>query len=246
MLYEGRIPLAALCLGVLLWAPVTAWGQSRESERIALMDSIRDDVSNTVELIQGEPLDPRVEDALLTVPRHEFVPLAQRRHAYENRPLPIGYGQTISQPYIVALMTALLDPQPDDVVFELGTGSGYQAAVLAKLVAEVHSVEIVPQLAASARTLLAELGYDNVQATHGDGYFGKPGAAPFDAIIVTAAATHIPPPLVEQLRPGGRMIIPVGPAFHLQHLMFVEKDAAGVVRTRSVLPVSFVPLTGGH
>ncbi|TVM17141.1 protein-L-isoaspartate O-methyltransferase [Oceanidesulfovibrio indonesiensis] len=229
-----------------LCAAADAHGQEYAEQRAALVDAIRQDVSNTVEHILGTPMETQVTEALKSVPRHEFVPDAQRNLAYLNQPLPIGYGQTISQPYVVALMTALLDPQPGDVVFELGTGSGYQAAVLAELVADVHTVEIVPPLAESATERLARLGYDNVQVAQGDGYYGKPQAAPFDGIVVTAAASHIPPPLVEQLKPGGRMIIPVGPAYQLQHLMLVEKDESGEVRTRSVLPVAFVPLTGGH
>lgn len=242
---HSSLRLIAVILMCLL-AAADARGEEYVEQRAALVEAIRQDVSNTVEQIQGAPMDPRVVEALKTVPRHEFVPKAQRDIAYLNQPLPIGYGQTISQPYVVALMTALLDPQPDDVVFELGTGSGYQAAVLAELVDEVHTVEIVPALAESATERLDRLGYDNVQVEQRDGYYGKPEAAPFDGIVVTAAATHIPPPLVEQLRPGGRMIIPVGPAYQLQHLMLVEKDEAGEVLTRSVLPVAFVPLTGGH
>jgi protein-L-isoaspartate(D-aspartate) O-methyltransferase len=236
--------LVAICLFLL--APSIARGQDYAPQRSALVDAIREDVSSTAEQIQGEPFDPRVVEAMETVRRHEFVPEEQRDFAYLNRPLPIGYGQTISQPYIVMLMTELLDPQPGDVVFEVGTGSGYQAAVLAELVAEVHTVEIVPSLAESATERLDRLGYDNVRVENADGYYGKPEAAPFDGIVVTAAATHIPPPLVEQLEPGGRMVIPVGPAYQLQHLMLVEKNDDGEVQTRSVLPVAFVPLTGGH
>ena len=190
-------------------------------------------------------LDPRVLDAMRRVSRHEFVPPAERAVAYDDRPLPIGYGQTISQPYIVALMTDLLAVEPGDAVFELGTGSGYQAAVLAALGARVSTVEIVAPLAEAAAERLARLGHGGVAVRAGDGYDGWPEAAPFDGIIVTAAATHIPPPLVRQLRPGGRIVIPVGPAFMVQQLLLVEKDADGTVRTRALLPVAFVPLTGG-
>ena len=190
-------------------------------------------------------LDGRVLDAMRAVPRHEFVPTPERAHAYDDRPLPIGHGQTISQPYIVALMTDLLAVEPGDAVFELGTGSGYQAAVLAELGARVHTVEIVAPLAAAAAERLARLGYGGVAARAGDGYDGWPERAPVDGIVVTAAATHVPPPLVRQLRPGGRMVIPVGPAFMVQQLLLVEKDADGTVRTRVLLPVAFVPLTGG-
>jgi protein-L-isoaspartate(D-aspartate) O-methyltransferase len=188
--------------------------------------------------------DARVLEVLGRLPRHLFVPAAQRAHAYENRPLPIGHGQTISQPYIVALMTDLLQTQPQNRVLEIGTGSGYQAAVLAELVDRVYTIEIVEPLGVQARALFAELGYDNIETLIADGYYGWSEHAPFDSIIVTAAAGQIPPPLVRQLKPGGRMVIPVGPAFLTQTLMLVEKDADGRVRSREILPVRFVPLTG--
>ena len=191
-------------------------------------------------------LDRDVLAVMATVPRHAFVPASQVRHAYENRPLAIGHGQTISQPYIVALMTTLARPRRDAVVLEIGTGSGYQAAVLAGLVKRVYSIEIIEPLGTQAAQRLRTLGYDNVQTRIGDGYYGWPKAGPFDAIVVTAAATSVPPPLIAQLKPGGRMVIPVGSSFFTQTLMLVEKDAAGRVRTRQVLPVRFVPLTGGH
>jgi protein-L-isoaspartate(D-aspartate) O-methyltransferase len=171
------------------------------------------------------------------------VPEDQRAYAYDDRPLPIGHGQTISQPFIVALMTDMLDLAAGDVVLEIGTGSGYQAAVLAALVDEVHTIEIIPELAERAAAALE--GYENVETYIGDGYYGVAAAAPFDAIVVTAAASHVPPPLIAQLEPGGRMVIPVGGAFALQHLMLIEKDADGQVRSRQTLPVAFVPLTGG-
>jgi protein-L-isoaspartate(D-aspartate) O-methyltransferase len=186
----------------------------------------------------------RVLEALAKVPRHRFVPAVARPFAYLNRPLPIGHGQTISQPYIVALMTDLLEPEAGHTVLEVGTGSGYQAAVLAGLVARVLSLEIIAPLARQAKTRLANLGYANVTARQADGYDGWPEMAPFDGIIVTAAADHIPPPLVAQLKPGGRLVIPVGPRFLTQQLVLVEKDADGSVRTRQILPVRFVPLTG--
>ena len=194
----------------------------------------------------GGSLSPRVLDVMRTVPRHALVPEERVAEAYEDRPLPIGYGQTISQPFIVALMTDLLEVEPDDVVFELGTGSGYQAAVLSGLVREVYTMEIVEPLAERAGERLAELGYDNVTARAGDGYYGWEEHAPFDAIVVTAAGSHVPPPLIAQLRPGGRIVIPVGATFLVQHLMLVEKNAAGEITTSLVLPVRFVPLTGGH
>lgn len=193
-----------------------------------------------------EDLDRRVLDVMARVPRHAFVPAAQRSHAYENRPLPIGYGQTISQPYIVALMTDLAQPGKAHKVLEIGTGSGYQAAVLAELVAHVYSIEIVEPLATQAAERLRALGYANVHTRVGDGYYGWPQAGPFDSIVVTAAAPAVPPPLLRQLKPGGRMVIPVGTSFFTQTLMLVEKDAQGRVRTRQIAPVRFVPLTGGH
>ena len=180
------------------------------------------------------------------VPRHEYVPEQYRENAYENRPLPIGYGQTISQPYIVALMTDLLAIKPGDRVLEIGTGSGYQAAVLAELASRVYTIEIIEGLAERARKVLLQQGYTNIETRVGDGYYGWKEQAPFDAIIVTAAASHIPPPLVTQLKAGGRMIIPVGSRFMVQQLVLVEKDDAGNVSTRQILPVQFVPLTGEH
>jgi protein-L-isoaspartate(D-aspartate) O-methyltransferase len=184
--------------------------------------------------------------ALGEVERHEFVPRGQQANAYANRPLPIGHGQTISQPYIVALMTDLVDPQPDQVVLEVGTGSGYQAAVLARLVREVYSIEIIEELATEAGARLERLGFDNVTTRLGDGYYGWEEHAPFDAIVVTAAASHVPPPLVAQLKPGGRMVIPVGSRFLTQYLLLVEKTADGEILTRQITAVRFVPLTGDH
>lgn len=189
--------------------------------------------------------DPETLDAMRTVPREEFVPVNLRSSAYYDRPLPIGYGQTISQPYIVAFMTEILNLQPASRVLEVGTGSGYQAAVLAEIAGEVFTIEIVEPLGVSAQTRLGSLGYTNVQTRIGDGYYGWPDQSPFDAIIVTAAASHIPPPLIEQLKPGGRMIIPVGSVMQVQHLLLVQKDLQGKVTQRSIMPVRFVPLTRG-
>ena len=186
----------------------------------------------------------RVVEAMGKVPRHLFVPESQKQHAYENRPLPIGEGQTISQPYIVALMTDLLKLERHHRVLEVGTGSGYQAAVLAELARSVHTIEIVEPLGRQASERLARLGYRNVEVRIGDGYKGWPEAAPFDAIMVTAGAPHVPPPLVQQLKPGGRMVIPVGPASMIQHLMLIEKKADGSTVSREIIPVRFVPLTG--
>jgi protein-L-isoaspartate(D-aspartate) O-methyltransferase len=191
----------------------------------------------------GREVSPRVLDALRSVPRHELVPEEERAPAYRNRPLAIGHGQTISQPFIVALMTDLLELEPHDRVLEVGTGSGYQAAVLAELAREVYSIEVVEELAEKAKRDLGRLGYANVTVRAGDGYAGWPEHAPFDAIIVTAAPDHIPAQLVEQLRPGGRLVIPVGGLS--QDLMVVEKKADGTTTSTEVIPVRFVPLTRG-
>jgi protein-L-isoaspartate(D-aspartate) O-methyltransferase len=186
--------------------------------------------------------DERVLDAIRAVPRHELVPEPLRPRAYEDRPLPIGHDQTISQPYIVAFMTEQLAPKPADRVLEVGTGSGYQAAVLARLVADVFSIEIVEPLALRAKADLARLGFKNVHVRAGDGYAGWPEEAPFDAIIVTCAPDHVPEPLVKQLRDGGRMVIPVGDLGR-QELYVMEKRGEKLVQ-RAVLPVRFVPMTG--
>lgn len=188
--------------------------------------------------------DPRVLDAMRAVQRHRLVPAHLAAEAYDDRPLPIGHGQTISQPYIVALMTQLAAVSPTDRVLEVGTGSGYQAAVLAELAAQVYTVEIVAPLAQQAARDLRALGYDNIEVRAGDGYAGWPEHAPFDAIVVTAAPARIPAPLLEQLKPGGRLVIPVGPLHSAQELRLVEKQADGSVRERGVVPVRFVPLTG--
>jgi protein-L-isoaspartate(D-aspartate) O-methyltransferase len=184
----------------------------------------------------------RVLTAMGKVPRHEFVPEPLRSLAYQDCPLPIGNGQTISQPYIVAFMTEQLEPKPADRVLEIGTGSGYQAAVLAEVVAQVYTVEIIDDLARRAAGDLKRLGYTNVQVRAGDGYKGWPEAAPFDAVIVTCAPEEVPQPLIEQLRDGGRMIIPVGPAWS-QELVLLRKHG-GKLERRAVLPVRFVPMTG--
>jgi protein-L-isoaspartate(D-aspartate) O-methyltransferase len=181
--------------------------------------------------------------AMGTVPRHLYVPAAQQRFAYQDRPLPIGYGQTISQPYIVAYMTQIIRPEPGHRVLEIGTGSGYQAAVLAEIVDQVYTIEIVRELGLTAERLLGQQ-YDNVSVRIGDGYFGWEEEGPFDAIVVTAAADYIPPPLIDQLRDGGKMIIPVGSPFQVQLLMLVEKKGSSVT-TRSLMPVRFVPFTRG-
>lgn len=183
--------------------------------------------------------------AMRDVPRHEFVPVDFRDEAYENHPLPIGLGQTISQPYVVAYMTEIVRPRPGLRILEVGTGSGYQAAVLAATGADVYTIEIFRVLADSARARLARLGYSRVTVRHGDGHHGWSEEAPFDAIVVTAAAGHIPPALTRQLRPNGRMVIPVGSVYGAQHLILIEKDAKGALRTRNLLPVAFVPMLSG-
>lgn len=191
---------------------------------------------------KAEP-DPRVLDALRTVPRAEFVPADRRADAYANRPLPIGFGQTISQPFIVAVMTDMLALTPDSHVLEIGTGCGYQTAFLARLAGQVHTVEIVAELSAAAQERLTKLGISNVQFRVGDGRQGWPEGGPYDAIIVTAAATgDIPPALLEQLKPGGRMVVPTGASMLAQELMLVTKAEGGRIEKRSLFPVAFVPL----
>ncbi len=186
--------------------------------------------------------DRRVLEAMASVPRHLFVPAGQAREAYQDRPLPIGFGQTISQPYIVALMTELLELSKEQKVLEIGTGSGYQAAVLSLLAKDVYTIEIVEELGRSAEERLKRLGYSGVKVRTGDGYYGWREAAPFDAVMVTAAADHIPPPLIEQLRSGGRMVIPVGSPFQTQNLLLLTKDINGKLKIRNIAPVRFVPL----
>ena len=240
-----RVSLSLVVSAVL----AAAWpAQAAEfaAARARMLAEVEADVSEMASMVGIDRLSPAVRAALLAVPRHAFVPQNELVYAYQNRPLAIGYGQTISQPTIVAVMTELLDLEPGERVFELGTGSGYQAAVLAEMGASVYSVEIVPELGERARTTLDDRGYGAVRTRTGDGYFGWQEAAPFDAIIVTAAGDHVPPPLIQQLKPGGRMVLPVGSRFMTQHLVLVERTADGTVTTRELLPVRFVPLTGGH
>ena len=207
-----------------------------------MLTDIRGEVALTRQLIGKDALDPRVMAAMAEVPRDAFVPEDVKYAAFANGPLPIGHGQTISQPYIVALMTDMIAPQPEHRVLEIGTGSGYQTAVLSLLCDTVYSIDLVAPLTNAAAERLDALGYHNVVTTTANGYQGWPEHAPFDGIIVTAAASHIPPALVEQLRPGGRMAIPVGEPYGLQELMLVEKDEAGRVEHRAILGVAFVPL----
>ena len=209
-----------------------------------LLDEIREEVWATRHLTGRAALEERVMDALREVPRHDFVPEELQYSAYANHALPIGHGQTISQPYIVALMSDLIRPRPDQVVLEIGTGSGYQAAILSKLVKQVYSMEIVAELAIAAGQRLHRLGYDNVEVRLGDGRLGWPQHAPYDAILVAAAASGIPAALIEQLKPGGILVIPVGVQHAAQDLLVVSKSGSGRIEEKHVLPVVFVPLTG--
>lgn len=216
------------------------------AQRQQMVEEISADARRLVRSVGKDAFSDSVIRAMSAVPRHLFVPPTRRHSAYENRPLPIGYGQTISQPYIVALMTDLLQPGADHKVLEIGTGSGYQAAVLSELVKEVYSIEIIDALGQSSKRLLQDLGYDNVTTRVADGYDGWPEQAPFDSIIVTAGISHIPPPLIRQLKKGGTMVIPVGSSFQTQQLTLVKKDRNGAITTRQIIPVIFVPFTGGH
>ena len=237
-----RQPAAAIAA---LLVAIAGQAAAADPETVARLSMVR-----TIEVIAREStggatpatLDTAVLEAMRRVPRHAFVPVAQRPLAYDNRPLPIGYGQTISQPYIVALMTDLLRLPPRARALEIGTGSGYQAAVLADLGHQVYTIEIVSDLAKQAATRLSDLGYDAVHVRQGDGYYGWPEAAPFDGIVVTAAASQIPPPLLDQLKPGGRMVIPIGAAFLVRQLMLIQKRADESIHTEALLPVAFVPL----
>lgn len=228
------LPLILLASGV-----PEAQGQSRDAAGLARQIS-------TYAAPIDEPANPRVLAVMRAVPRHLFVPRSQRENAYDDRPLPIGEDQTISQPSLVALMTHLLRPKQEDVMLEVGTGSGYQAAILSRLVGRVYTIEIVEPLARRASQRLSRLGYKNVEVRHGDGYAGWPQHAPFDGIIVTAGAQHVPKPLLEQLRPGGRMVIPIGPAESVQQLLLITKGRNGAVRRERIIPVRFVPLTRGR
>jgi protein-L-isoaspartate(D-aspartate) O-methyltransferase len=235
--------MRALVLFVLVFATAAIADETNFTVR---RQQLVDEVREYARYAGDTPFSDAVMRSLNSVERHRFVPARQVANAYENRPLPIGHGQTISQPYIVALMTDLLEPEPGDIVLEIGTGSGYQAAVLAGLVETVYSIEIIEALAEQATSRLQQLGYGNVVTQLGDGYYGWPDKSPFDAIIVTAAASHVPPPLVEQLKPGGRMVIPVGARFATQYLLLLEKTGDGEIVTRQIAAVRFVPLTGKH
>jgi len=239
--------LAVLVPVLLLLAVTHAQPSTAQDARTAARARMVAEIAAMARETGGETGRPAFSEAVMAamgkVPRHRFVPLLQEALAYENRPLPIGEGQTISQPYIVALMTDLLDPKPAHTVLEVGTGSGYQAAVLAGLVAKVYTIEIVEPLGRRAKRTLDDLGYLNVEARVGDGYAGWPEAAPFDSIVVTAAPAAVPQSLIDQLKPGGRMVIPVGASLDVQQLLLVEKRPDGSVTTKRALPVRFVPFT---
>ncbi len=236
---------------VVLWvaivgAPARAGdAEDAAAQRHRMVAEIAAGIQALSGILGKAALDDTVMAAIAKVPRHQFVPPGQETWAYVNHPLPIGHGQTISQPLIVALMTDLLGVGAGDVVLEIGTGSGYQAAVLAEIVKRVHTIEIVEPLARQAESRLRGLGYRNIDVLAGDGYRGWPEHAPFDAIVVTAAGPIIPPALLDQLRPGGRLVMPLGDPRRTQWLTVVDKDADGKITKRPVLEVVFVPLTGG-
>jgi protein-L-isoaspartate(D-aspartate) O-methyltransferase len=234
-----------MALVLLGWPAALADESDYVAERAAMVQTIEGYAHLAREIVGADGISPAVLDAMRRVERHLFVPDRRRAVAYLDRPVPIGFGQTISQPFIVALMTHVPDIDANDVVLEIGTGSGYQAAVLSPLVARVCTIEIIPELGNAAAERLERLGYANVDVRVADGYQGWPECGPFDAILVTAAADHVPPPLVRQLKPGGHMVVPVGGVFAIQHLTLVEKTELGRVRTRQLLPVRFVPLTRG-
>lgn len=239
--------LVAVLSGLFFWTMIHSESSNAQDRYAAARARMVDEIAAMARETGSETGRPRFDDAVMAairkVPRHRFVPVQQEADAYENRPLPIGEGQTISQPYIVALMTDLLGVKPGHVVLEIGTGSGYQAAVLAEIASKVYTVEIVEPLGTRSMQTLKELGYRNVFVRIGDGYKGWPEHAPFDAILVTAAPEEIPKPLVDQLRPGGKMVVPVGPRFDVQQLLVIEKQFDGNTTTRRALPVRFVPLT---
>jgi protein-L-isoaspartate(D-aspartate) O-methyltransferase len=239
--------LYLLLFTLILWCIDAVADTGNDDYNVARQRMVRlieQDVRDTSSYLDKRQLDSRIMKVLEEVPRHEFVPADIRDRAYENRPQPIGYGQTISQPYIVAIMTDLIAPKPGHQALEIGTGSGYQAAVLSRLVDKVYTMEIVEPLGKQATERLKRLGYDNIEVSIADGYYGWVAYAPFDIIIVTAAASHIPFSLIKQLKPGGKIIIPVGSRFMTQQLLLIEKDAEEQTTVQQILPVRFVPLTG--
>jgi protein-L-isoaspartate(D-aspartate) O-methyltransferase len=240
MMKKMTVAILAILLLSLVLTECTDGGGGSDSNPKGDFKAMREKMVETQIKARGVK-DPRVLSALVKVERHRFVPEKYLDSAYSDQPLPIGEGQTISQPYIVALMTELLELKGNEKVLEIGTGSGYQAAILAELTKEVYTIEIIESLASKASKTLSELGYQNVTVKAGDGYLGWPEAAPFDAIIVTAAPDHIPKPLIDQLKEGGRMVVPVGT--HTQELLKIVKRS-GKIETTSVIPVLFVPMTG--
>jgi protein-L-isoaspartate(D-aspartate) O-methyltransferase len=244
-MYILRIAVIVICIFPIY--SVAAWADDDyAAARQQMVEHINEVVLETAKYTDRTEFDPRVMQVMGDTPRHLFVPKDQLDNAYTNRPLPIGYGQTISEPYVVALMTELLQTQPGNRILEIGTGSGYQAAVLSPLVEHVYSIEIIDELGSKTTRLLDRLGYNNIDTRIADGYNGWPEQAPFDGIVVTAAISHIPPPLVAQLKNGGVMVIPVGTRFQTQQLTLVKKDMQGGITARQILPVVFVPFTGGH
>ena len=237
---------SALLVTIAVVLPAQALAADAVAERAEMIRRIEVEML----MLSGETgiteIDPRVLAALAEVPRDAFVPEMLRPYAYQPHPLPVGHDQNLAAPLLVALMTELVAPEADDVVFETGTGAGYHAAVLSLLAAEVYSVEVVAPLAERASLLLKELGYDNVFVREGDGYFGWAAKGPFDAMVIKEAIDHLPPPLVQQLAPGGRLVIPLGPARGPQYLTLVTKDAAGKLSERRIMPVRFSPLQGGE
>ena len=224
-----------LCVALV---PVSVQADPWQGRRMSMIDEIQADMQS----VMGRPLSPAIVEALSRVERHRFVPDRLERAAYQNRPLPIGRDQTISQPFIVALMTELMEIAADHRVLEIGTGSGYQAAVLAELCQEVYTIEIIGELASEAASRLRDMGYLNIRVRHGDGTEGWPAKAPFDSIMVTAAGVDIPPSLVDQLKPGGRLVMPVGAEYAVQELKVITRTDAGI-STENILPVRFVPIT---
>ena len=235
-------------LGIFLYFCCTfpVQGGEYDALRHKMMEEVSADIALEAPNTGSSTLSISVVTAMQKVERHLFVPASQVMSAYLNRPLPIGYGQTISQPLIVAMMTELMQVKDSDRVLEIGTGSGYQAAILGEIAKSVYSIEIIRPLGEQAAKRLKSLGYDNVHVRIGDGYYGWPEVSPFDAIIVTAAASHVPPALLKQLKPGGRILIPLGMHFMTQYLMLIEKQMDGSVTSRQILPVRFVPFTREH
>jgi protein-L-isoaspartate(D-aspartate) O-methyltransferase len=246
MMFMKKYFAVAASVLFLLFSVATLPGDNFARQRKNMVSGIREMVYDTRDYTGRAELSGHVYAAMEKVPRHEFIPADMRQNSYLNSPLPIGHDQTISQPYIVALMTDLANVDKNSVVLEVGTGSGYQAAVLAELARHVYTIEIVEALGTRARKTLQRLGYDNVTVRIGDGYHGWAEHAPYDAILVTAAAEHIPTPLLEQLKPGGTLVIPLGREYSAQALTLVEKKKDGGMVQREILPVGFVPLTGEH